>query len=52
MALALSLAFRTKTITVPEWKTKVTVREPSGDAWVKFRDFLTPPNCRKEKNPS
>lgn len=44
MALAPSLAFRTRTITVPEWKNaKVTLREPSGDAWVKFREFLTPP---------
>jgi len=47
MALAPSLAFRTKTIQVPEWKTDVTVREPSGDAWVKFREFLTPPEPKE-----
>lgn len=39
-ALAPSLAFRTKTIPVPEWDLTATVREPSGDAWVKFREFL------------
>lgn len=44
LALAPDLAFRTKIITVPEWKNAtVTLREPSGDAWVKFREFLTPP---------
>ena len=51
MALAPSLAFRTRTITVPEWKTKVTVREPSGDAWVKFREFLTPPELQEGEEP-
>lgn len=51
MALAPSLAFRTRTITVPEWKTKVTVREPSGDAWVKFREFLTPPELPEGEEP-
>lgn len=51
MALAPSLAFRTRTIAVPEWKTKVTVREPSGDAWVKFREFLTPPELPEGEEP-
>jgi hypothetical protein len=36
---------------VPEWKTKVTVREPSGDAWVKFREFLTPPELQEGEEP-
>ena len=44
MALTPNLSFRTKSITVPEWNNvKVILREPSGDAWVKFREFLTPP---------
>ena len=44
LALTPNLAFRTKSITVPEWNdAKVILREPSGDAWVKFREFITPP---------
>ena len=44
MALTASKAYRTKPgITVPEWDgAKVTLREPSGDAWVKFREILNP----------
>ncbi|PTA84964.1 phage tail protein, partial [Kluyvera sp. Nf5] len=39
LALTPNLAFRTKSITVPEWNNaKVILREPSGDAWVKFRE--------------
>lgn len=53
LALAPDLAFRTKIITVPEWKNaKVTVREPSGDAWVKFREFLTPPELTEGEEPA
>jgi len=52
MALAPSLAFRTKIIPVPEWKMDVTVREPSGDAWVKFREFLTPPEPKEGEEPA
>ncbi|WP_312387764.1 phage tail assembly chaperone [Atlantibacter hermannii] len=44
MALTASKAYRTKSgVTVPEWDdAKVTLREPSGDAWVKFREILNP----------
>lgn len=44
MALTASKAYRTKDgITVPEWDgAKVTLREPSGDAWVKFREIVNP----------
>ncbi|NIG74670.1 phage tail protein [Klebsiella sp. Ap-873] len=44
MALAPSKAYRTKeNIPVPEWDNmKVTLREPSGDAWVKFREIINP----------
>lgn len=41
LALAATSAYRTKTVTVPEWDgAKVTLREPSGGAWASFRDFL------------
>ena len=42
VALTASKAYRTKVgITVPEWDgAKVTLREPSGDAWVKFREIV------------
>lgn len=53
LALTPNLAFRTKSITVPEWNNaKVTVREPSGDAWVKFREFLTPPELPEGEEPA
>ena len=44
VALTASKAYRTKDgITVPEWDgAKVTLREPSGDAWVKFREIVNP----------
>lgn len=51
MALAPSLAFRTKIISVAEWKTKVTVREPSSDAWVRFREYLTPVDLPEGEEP-
>ena len=52
IALTPSLAFRTKIITVPEWNNaKVTLREPSGDAWVNFREFLTPPELGEGEEP-
>ncbi|WBU47581.1 phage tail protein [Kosakonia pseudosacchari] len=41
LALTAATAFRTKIITVPEWGgAKVTLREPSGEAWAIFREFL------------
>ncbi|MDH2121661.1 phage tail assembly chaperone [Pantoea brenneri] len=43
LALAASGAFRTKTVTVPEWENaSVTLREPSGEAWLKFRNIVSP----------
>ncbi len=43
MALTASKAYRTKEVPVPEWdNAKVTLREPSGDAWVKFREIVNP----------
>lgn len=44
LALAASSGFRSKVIEVPEWNgAKVMLREPSGEAWVKFREIMTPP---------
>jgi len=41
LALAAASGYRTKTVTVPEWDgAKVTLREPSGEAWATFRDFV------------
>lgn len=41
LALAAASGYRTKTVTVPEWgEAKVTLREPSGEAWATFRDFV------------
>ncbi|PTA87455.1 phage tail protein [Kosakonia sp. H7A] len=41
LALAAASGYRTKTVTVPEWGgAKVTLREPSGEAWATFRDFV------------
>ncbi|KIS44767.1 phage tail assembly chaperone [Kosakonia radicincitans] len=51
LALAAASGYRTKTVTVPEWGgAKVTLREPSGEAWATFREFLgaTPDD---DKNP-
>lgn len=43
LALAPSGAYRTKEVSVPEWgDIKVTLREPSGQAWVDFRALLSP----------
>lgn len=43
LALAPSGAYRTKEVSVPEWGgIKVTLREPSGQAWVDFRALLSP----------
>jgi hypothetical protein len=41
LALAAASAYRTKTVTIPEWGgVKVTLREPSGEAWATFREFV------------
>lgn len=41
LALTAATAFRTKTVSVPEWNgASVTLREPSGEAWATFREFL------------
>lgn len=43
VALTASKAYRTKEVPVPEWESaRVTLREPSGDAWVKFREIVNP----------
>ncbi|WP_375153866.1 phage tail assembly chaperone [Brenneria goodwinii] len=41
LALAPGAGFRTKTIPVPEWNgVKVTLREPSANAWSRARKLL------------
>lgn len=54
VALTASKAYRTKEgITVPEWDgVKVTLREPSGDAWVKFREIVNPQLAEGEEAPT
>lgn len=48
LALAASSGFRSKLIDVPEWNgAKVMLREPSGEAWVKFREIMTPPEAEE-----
>lgn len=42
LALAPSSGFRSKVITVPEWGgAKVMLREPSGEAWMRFREIMS-----------
>lgn len=54
VALTASKAYRTKEgITVPEWDgAKVTLREPSGDARVKFREIVNPQLAEGEEAPT
>lgn len=40
LALTAASAYRTKTVPVPEWGVDVTLREPSGEAWLRFREFV------------
>lgn len=50
LALTAATAFRTKTVTVNEWGgAKVILREPSGEAWATFREFVdvTPDDDKK-----
>ena len=43
LALAPMAGFRTKTVTVPEWKNaKVKLREPSAQAWLEWQQVLNP----------
>lgn len=43
LALAPSSGFRSKVIPVPEWgNAKVMLREPSGEAWMRFREIMSP----------
>ena len=43
LALTPSSAFRTKVVDVPEWDgAKVMLREPSGEAWMRFREVMNP----------
>ncbi|ORM66125.1 phage tail assembly chaperone [Pantoea rwandensis] len=52
LALAVSSGFRSKIIPVPEWSgAKVMLREPSGEAWVKFREIMTPPEAVEGQEP-
>jgi hypothetical protein len=52
VALTASKAYRTKEVPVPEWDSaRVTLREPSGDAWVKFREIVNPEMPEGEEAP-
>ncbi|WP_448309787.1 phage tail assembly chaperone [Pantoea sp. PGP6] len=52
LALAPSSGFRSKVIEVPEWDgAKVMLREPSGEAWLRFREIMTPDLAEGEEAP-
>ncbi|MDF7657636.1 phage tail assembly chaperone [Erwiniaceae bacterium L1_54_6] len=52
LALAPSSGFRSKVIPVPEWGgVKVMLREPSGEAWAKFREIMRVPEPEEGKEP-
>lgn len=52
LALAPSSGFRSKVIEVPEWNgAKVMLREPSGEAWLRFREIMTPDLAEGEEAP-
>lgn len=52
LALATSSGFRSKVVEVPEWNgAKVMLREPSGEAWVKFREIMTPDETEEGQEP-
>lgn len=52
LALAPQGAYRTKIVAVPEWgDVKVTLREPSGEAWVDFRALISPELAEGEEAP-
>ena len=40
LVLSPMAGFRTKTVTVPEWGVDVHLREPSGKAWVEWREVM------------
>lgn len=36
--------YRSKTVPVPEWNgIEVTLREPSAEAWIRWREIMSPP---------
>lgn len=52
LALAASSGFRSKIVEVPEWNgAKVILREPSGEAWVKFREIMAPAEAEEGQEP-
>ncbi|NIF20578.1 phage tail assembly chaperone [Candidatus Pantoea multigeneris] len=52
LALAKSSSFRTTIISVAEWdNAQVTVREPSAESWVKFREIMSPDLPEGEEPP-
>ena len=52
LALAVSSGCRSKVIPVPEWNgAKVMLREPSGEAWVKFREIIAPTEPEESLEP-
>ncbi|WP_343463006.1 phage tail assembly chaperone [Pantoea sp.] len=52
LALAPSSGFRSKIISVPEWNgANVMLREPSGEAWLRFREIMTPDQTEGEEAP-
>ncbi len=52
LALAPSSGFRSKIISVPEWNgANVMLREPSGEAWLRFRETMTPDLPEGEEAP-
>ena len=51
--LAATAGFRTKEITVPEWEdVKVTIREPSAEAWLMWQDIIKPLADGEELTPA
>lgn len=53
LALAPSSGFRSVLTEVPEWGgAKVILREPSGEAWVKFREIMTVPDPEEGQEPA
>lgn len=52
MALTATAAYRTKSLTVPEWGgVKVLLREPSSEAWLRFREIMEPEAVEGEEPP-
>ena len=52
MALTATAAYRTKSLSVPEWGgVKVMLREPSSEAWLRFREIMEPDDAEGEDPP-